>query len=106
TGIFVFSRPLGTFCYIWTFFIICMPRIYGGYHYASDILAGAVIGLVCFGAVNSLKFVPQKVMPCVSFLEEKYTGIFYALAFFASYLIVTMFGDVRAVMDSMMEYLG
>lgn len=29
---------------IWSVAVVCLPRLYGGYHYASDLVAGAVIG--------------------------------------------------------------
>jgi undecaprenyl-diphosphatase len=39
------SRKLGFFALGWAFFITCLPRVYLGLHYPSDILAGALLGL-------------------------------------------------------------
>jgi membrane-associated phospholipid phosphatase len=37
------------FAFFWSVVVVCMPRLYGGYHYASDLVAGAVIGsLSCY----------------------------------------------------------
>jgi len=45
TAIFSANRMLGLFAYAWSLFMVCLPRIYFGYHYPSDILAGIVIGI-------------------------------------------------------------
>lgn len=34
------------FAYGWSLFAVALPRLYGGYHYASDLVAGAAIGLL------------------------------------------------------------
>lgn len=45
TAVWLVSRPLGTLCYIWAALTTCLPRIYAGYHYTSDVLGGVLIGL-------------------------------------------------------------
>ena len=38
------SRWLGVAAGLWTLFVICLPRVYLGYHYPSDVLAGGALG--------------------------------------------------------------
>ncbi len=44
TGLLFVSRRLGAIALSWVVFVICLPRIYLGIHYPTDILAGAAIG--------------------------------------------------------------
>ena len=39
------SRWLGAAATIWTLLAICLPLLYLGYHWPSDIFAGAVVGV-------------------------------------------------------------
>jgi undecaprenyl-diphosphatase len=95
TIIFMISRPLGLVCYFWSFFVVCLPRIYGGLHYASDILAGALIGISA--VVVSVKAFPQWPWPVQRLLamEMNYPSAFYGTAFVFSYQMVTLFDDFR-----------
>ena len=43
-SIFIFYKRAGIFAFIWTFVIICLPRIYIGFHFLSDLLSGIAIG--------------------------------------------------------------
>ncbi|WP_132254922.1 phosphatase PAP2 family protein [Methylobacterium segetis] len=45
TSVWLLSRPLGGLCFGWAVLTTCLPRIYVGYHYASDILCGVLIGV-------------------------------------------------------------
>ena len=95
TIIFLISRPLGLFCYFWSFFVVCLPRVYGGLHYASDILAGALIGIsavvVSVKAFSKWPWLVQRLLA----MEMKYPSAFYGSAFFFSYQMVTLFDDFR-----------
>ncbi|SFV38782.1 phosphatase PAP2 family protein [Hyphomicrobium facile] len=95
TIIFLISRPLGLVSYFWSFFVVCLPRVYGGLHYASDILAGALIGIsavvVSVKAFSKWPWLAQRLLA----MEMKYPSAFYGSAFFFSYQIVTLFDDFR-----------
>ena len=46
-GIYFASRRAGWFCFIYySLLFICLPRVYLGEHYPTDIVAGAAIGMV------------------------------------------------------------
>src|SRR5512140_351802 len=51
-GLFYASRKLGWVALIYTVILIAIPRLYNGAHYFSDLLAGALIGIVAGRVVN------------------------------------------------------
>lgn len=48
-AVLVVSRPLGLFCLAWGLLGVCLPRVYFGVHYLSDILVGFVLGMALAG---------------------------------------------------------
>jgi membrane-associated phospholipid phosphatase len=95
TTIWRFSRPLGAACYAWSIFVVCIPRIYAGYHYASDIIAGAALGV--FTALVVARPLQIWLMPWIADVERKYTAVFYSMFFVLSYEFMTMFDEAREV---------
>lgn len=106
TGIFIYSRPIGIFCYFWSLIFVCIPRIYAGLHYATDIIGGAIIGIFTYMLFHYSVTLTCRVMTLVDYCEKKYTGAFYAVIFFLSLQLVTMFDDIRQPIEGMLDYLG
>ena len=76
--------------------IICVPRIYLGLHYPTDILTGAAVGIVLTLALASpgiWRSLTSKVM-LISF---KYSSLFYLLFFLISFEIASMFDSLRSI---------
>ncbi len=94
TAVFRVSRPLGAACMVWSFFGVCLPRVYAGIHYISDIVAGAIIGIssVIFLEIDCFS---ETIYGFVSKLEKQWTGLFYVAFFVLSYPTVTLFDDIR-----------
>ncbi len=93
-GIWQASRRLGAASLLWSIFVVCLPRIYSGFHFPSDIVSGAVIGMISFGLVA---FSVRKIER-ISFdftKSVKCGPLFYTAAFFVLFEMVTMFEDVR-----------
>ena len=74
---------------------ICFPRVFLGYHYASDVVAGAAIGVAAVWAVLRSKRLQSAVMPKVVALADSAPGVFYAAAFLVSFEMANIFWDVR-----------
>ena len=88
------SRLLGFLAGLWTLLFICLPRVYLGYHYPSDILAGAVIGILmmlAFCAILARTTLPDRIVR----LEARRPGIFYAVAFVLTLELALLFYDLR-----------
>jgi undecaprenyl-diphosphatase len=88
------SRWLGAAAMLWTVFVICLPRVYLGYHYPSDVLAGAVLGVLSMLVLSALVTrtgFPDRAIHFASFRP----AAFYPLAFVLSFELATLFADVR-----------
>jgi membrane-associated phospholipid phosphatase len=94
TAVMRVSLPLGTACMLWSFFVVNLPRVYAGYHYISDIIGGAVIGIISVLILEMYCF-PEKLYAFVSRFERQWTGLFYVAFFVISYQTVTLFADIR-----------
>jgi len=93
-GLLFVSPMMGIFACIYVSLVICMPRIYAGFHYPTDILAGILIAGI-FAYVLQLKPVRNDVTgPFIRWLEG-HSASFYAGAFLFCFLIGTLFDDVR-----------
>jgi undecaprenyl-diphosphatase len=85
------SRRLGIAAWIWTG-VIVLPRIYLGYHWPSDVVAGLAIGFSC---VYLGRFLPERAAAFVLKLETRNRPGFYAVAFLISYEVGILFEDLR-----------
>lgn len=96
TGIFLISRIIGMLVAIYIIVIICFPRIYCGFHYPTDIIAGALIGMVIGWFVITTNVNKYITRPAMLWLN-KWPGSFYACFFILTYQIGTMFDSVRGI---------
>jgi membrane-associated phospholipid phosphatase len=74
---------------------ICFPRVYLGYHYASDAVAGAVIGVAVVWAVLRAEWLQSAIVPRVVAFADASPQVFYAAAFLISFEMATVFWDIR-----------
>jgi undecaprenyl-diphosphatase len=100
-GVLRLSRRLGAALMAYSLVWICLPRIYLGIHYPSDILAGALLGITgAWAVVRALEArdgaLGRRVMASVSAFEARRPGLFYAAAFAFSFEMAMIFDDVRA----------
>ncbi len=100
-GIWRLSRPLGAALMAYSALWICLPRIYLGIHYPSDILAGALLGIaVTWATIKMLEArggaLSRRIMASLSALEQQRPGLFYAAAFASAFEIAMLFDDIRA----------
>jgi len=96
TAVFMVSRRAGTFAYLWTVFIICLPRIYVGSHYLSDLVAGALIGIIVMWATFRVPL-PAALPAFLGRWEDRHPLSLFTLAFLFAHQIATSFDETRKI---------
>jgi undecaprenyl-diphosphatase len=107
TAIWMRSRLWGGLAYLWVLLFACLTRVYLGYHYPSDIVAGAAIGTAIMAAAYAVptSSASRWAADRISRWEQRHPSIFYALAFVATYQLVTLFDTVRSAAHAAGELL-
>ena len=94
--IFLVSRHAGILALCYTFFIICLPRIYLGIHYPTDILAGALIGFA-IASLSRIAALRESLTRHGFLWLQKSPGSFYAFLFLVTFQIATLFDPAREI---------
>lgn len=97
TAVWARSRALGALAFAWTAVMICLPRIYLGYHYPTDILAGAVIGIGLMQLVLHVRLPGRQGLHRLIPPGRPVPGWAIAFAFLFTYQLATLFHEVRKV---------
>jgi undecaprenyl-diphosphatase len=88
------SRWLGAAATVWILLAVCLPLLYLGYHWPSDIVAGAVVGvallLVLCRFISATRLPDQVVR-----FSANHSPAFYAIAWLIALEIAVRFGDVE-----------
>jgi undecaprenyl-diphosphatase len=90
------NRRIGLLSLLWVIVVILIPRVYLGFHYPSDILAGALAGVVFMLLAQYLR-VPRGVVVALQHLEDNYRGPSYAFMFVFSFQCATLFDGLREI---------
>ncbi|GEO41527.1 undecaprenyl-diphosphatase [Skermanella aerolata] len=105
TALFFAVRALGIAAYIWTTVVICFPRIYLGYHYPSDIIAGAVVGVLIMIPVMRMPL-PSAIPNLLARVQLRHTGLVFAGIFLLTLQMATMFENSRRLLAGAAQVLG
>jgi undecaprenyl-diphosphatase len=100
--IFFVSRRVGLLALFHATFVVCLPRIYLGIHYPTDIVAGALIGVgaAAFAQLTALR---HPLMRYFLLWSEEYPGAFYAFMFLVASQTAELFDPVRAIISSALQ---
>ncbi|GLQ92049.1 phosphatase PAP2 family protein [Dyella acidisoli] len=98
TGVYLASRRLGIVAFIYTLIFICLPRIYLGMHYPSDVLFGAVLGVLICLLLNHSLFRERVAAPVLDW-SVKYQGVFYVAIFLVSFELASQFDELRKLSE-------
>lgn len=97
-GIWLQSRFAGCIAFLWSLLVICLPRVYLGYHSLPDIIGGAVLGVAVMAGTHATArsaLWPRRVVTWA----HVYRAVFYSLAFLVTYEIAALFSDLRSVVQ-------
>lgn len=94
TAVWFQSRALGYAAMAWSLIVGLIPRIYLGYHYPSDIVAGMICGIVLMAVIWRLTPQDRLLGPVVA-LEQSHRLAFYAVGFLLTYELAILFFDLR-----------
>jgi undecaprenyl-diphosphatase len=95
-GLFLITRPLGLLSFLHTIVVICLPRLYLGLHFATDLITGALVGitlgyLFCSGkdraGIDRRALVWEKHSP----------AFFYSGLFLLTFELARLCEDVRSI---------
>lgn len=98
------APALGGVAFIHALLVVCFPRVYIGLHYPTDILGGAAIGMAAAYVFTSPTLRPRLCAPPLALMKRR-PGTFYALVFVLTYLIATLFDDLRRSGTALYGYL-
>src|SRR4030095_3144641 len=82
-GLGLVSRRLGLLGALPVFFVVCLPRLYFGRHFATDILAGAALAVVIVPSVNTILCGSPLIKRLLTRVDLP-PAIFYGVMFFCS----------------------
>jgi len=101
-GLGFVSRRAGVLLTLWTLIVVCLPRVYAGLHYPTDILAGGLIGGVIAALMQRPPIRDGLGNPLLD-LAERRPGLFYAGLFVVTFGLATMFSDIRQALQLLMD---
>jgi undecaprenyl-diphosphatase len=105
-GIAYLSRRLAIPVFLYVAGWIGLTRIYLGLHYASDIVAGAVIGTATVWAALGTQWLQSVIGWRVLAFEKSSPQWFYSIAFLVSFELADLFNDIRNVGRAVLHVAG
>ena len=95
-AIYFVSKRAGIIALCYAFLVICVPRVYMGYHYPTDIIAGAAIGLAAASLGKMSSFRAAVAGPPLQWLERS-PALFYTGFFLLTFQIAITFDSLRHI---------
>ncbi|WP_159834935.1 phosphatase PAP2 family protein [Burkholderia sp. 8Y] len=104
TGIYLVSRVIGVVAILYTLVFICVPRAYLGFHYPTDLLVGAALGIAITYVLTRDAIRVRYAAPALRWIE-RWPGPSAMLAFIVCVELVTQFDELRRLAGSVLKHL-
>ena len=95
-GLGLVSRRLGLLAALHGLFVVCLPRLYFGRHFATDILTGAALAVAIVPSVNATLVGSSLIRRLLAWVDTR-PGSFYSVVFFCSLDVATDFSVSKTV---------
>jgi undecaprenyl-diphosphatase len=95
-SIFFAWRAAGILALCYVVVMICLPRLYMGFHHPTDLLAGAVIGLAT-ASLARISCIREAVGEVAEHWLERSAASFYGCFFILTFQIATIFESAREI---------
>ena len=93
TGLWKVDRRIGLVGFLWSAIVIDLPRVYLGLHYPSDVVVGAILGVVCMYGFMRLPL--YDAADRVLTWSRSHEATFYWIAFMITEQVAHLFDDIR-----------
>ena len=90
------SRPAGAWAIGHAIAFICLPRLYVGFHFPSDVIAGAALG-TGLALLTPLLGIRRAITGFLMRVETRKPATLYSVGFFVLFEMAEMFDSVRVV---------
>ncbi|APA89816.1 phosphatase PAP2 family protein (plasmid) [Paraburkholderia sprentiae WSM5005] len=104
TGIFLVWRRIGVLAFLYTALFICLPRAYLGFHYPTDLLVGAAVGIAITLVMTRDAIRTRYATPVLRWID-RYPGPAAMLAFILCLELVTQFDELRRLASGVVKHL-
>ncbi|MDD3370214.1 MAG: phosphatase PAP2 family protein [Alphaproteobacteria bacterium] len=105
TGFWKLDKRIGLVVFLWTILGICIPRVYLGVHYPSDIVAGCLLGVAWMLAFDKLAFIHAAARRILVW-GKVHQALFYWFAFLLTANADQLFDDIRRVLLAILATFG
>lgn len=104
TSVLLYARTAGLVLLTHALFIICLPRIYLGFHWPSDIAVGAVIGIT-FALLFHRRIADWLSRTRLADWQTAHPSLFYGLFFIILTETATMYRGARHLISALGEFV-
>jgi undecaprenyl-diphosphatase len=102
-GLLIASRLLGSIALVYTCVFILLPRVFSGFHWPTDLLAGGAIGVALASMVTIAAF-RDFIWRMTNKCWQISPGIFAAFIFLLSYEIIDLFGTPLTLAKDLLQH--